>query len=333
MTTSRDVARLAGVSQATVSRAMSSPLSVKPVNLERILEAMRELRYVPHAAAQAMKTGQTNAVGVVVADIKNPFYPEILDALTKYFYGMGKRVIVWNSDGFNDKNALEALGQGTIDGLIFTTINEKSPELEQAIAAGYPIVMVNRYVAGLGTDQVRSQNAEGAGLVADYFLSNGRKRIACILGPGHVSTSSERERGFIDRLAKRGYAVDPEHIRRSAFGHQNGLQAMRGLMALENPPDAVFCANDLMAFGALDAAKRDGISVPDDVWVVGFDDIEMSGWDSFSLTTVRQDSQEMAREAARLLLRRIEDHSRHVEDICFPAALVVRGSTGRVPIR
>lgn len=332
MATSRDVARLAGVSQATVSRAMSNPASIKPGNLDLIRAAMRELGYVPNAAAQAMKTGQAHAVGVVVADIKNPFYPEILDALTKYFDRMGKRVIVWNSDGLHDKNALEALGQGIIDGLVFTTIHEKTPELERAIAAGYPIVMVNRYVAGLKSDQVRSQNVEGAGLVADYFLDNGRKRIGCIFGPGHVSTASERERGFVGRLAKRGYEMDGRFMKRGVFSHQSGLQAMRELMALENPPDAVFCANDLMALGALDGARRDAIPIPADAWVVGFDDIEMSSWDSYSLTTVRQDSQEMARESARLLLQRMEDPTRPVEDICFPAALVIRGSTGRVPI-
>jgi LacI family transcriptional regulator len=327
MVTSRDVARLAEVSQATVSRAMSKPSSVKPSTLERIRLAMRDLGYTPNAAAQAMKTGHTNTVGVVVADIKNPFYPEILDALTNTFYAAGKRVIVWNSDGYHDKNALEALAQGTIEGLVFTTIFEKSAELTESIKAGFPIVMVNRYVDGLSTDQVRSQNTEGGSLVADYFLDHGKSRIACIFGPVKTTTSSERLRGFLDRLATRGVQVEPEYLVQGEFSHQSGLESMRHLLDLPEPPDAVFCGNDVMAFGALDLAKRQGIAVPGKVWVVGFDDVEMSSWDSFRLTTVRQDSQAMAREAARLLLKRIEDPSRPREDICFPCALVIREST------
>lgn len=289
---------------------------------------MDQLGYVPNAAARTMKTGQTNAVGLVVADIKNPFYPEIVDALTGYFSNMGKRVIVWNSDGHHDNNALEALGQGIIDGLVFTTIHERSPELDRALSLGYPIVMVNRYVQGVRTDQVRSENVKGAGLVADYFLDNARARVGAIFGPAYASTAAERERGFIEGLERRGFALDPEMTLRGSFSYESGLVAMRALLEREVRPDAVFCSNDLMAFGAMDGARQLGVRVPEDLWVVGYDDVEMSGWESFALTTVRQDSRQMARESARLLLQRIDDPGRPIEDIVFPADLVVRRSTG-----
>ena len=289
---------------------------------------MDELGYVPNAAAQTMKTGRTNTVGVVVADITNPFYPEILDALTRSFDEAGKRVIIWNSDGLHNKTAIEALGQGIIDGLVFTTIAEDSAELRNAVSAGYPIVMVNRYVAGLGCDQVRSQNAQGAALVADHFLDHGRTRIACISGPQAVSTARERESGFVDRLAARGHALAPEYLKRGTFTHSSGVNSIAELLGLSEPPDTIFCGNDLVAFGVLDYLRRVGLHVPGDVWVVGYDDIEMAAWDSFRLSTVRQHSTDMAREAARLLLKRIEDPTRALEDICFPSALVLRETAG-----
>ena len=310
---------------------MSNPSTVNPVTLARIRGAMDQLGYVLNAAARTMKTGHTNAIGLVVADIKNPFYPEIVDALTGYFYTMGKRVIVWNSDGHHDNDALEALAQGVIDGLVFTTIHEKSPELERAVSLGYPIVMVNRYVQGVHTDQVRSENIKGAGLVADYFLDNARASIGAIFGPGYASTAAERERGFVEGLKRRGSELDPNMIMRGSFGYESGRRAMQTLLDGGGHPDAVFCANDLMAFGALDGARESGVIVPEDLWVVGYDDVEMSRWESFGLTTVRQDSQEMARESARLLLQRIEDPNRPIEDIVFPADLIVRRSTGQTP--
>jgi LacI family transcriptional regulator len=330
MVTSRDVARVAGVSQATVSRAMLPQSRVKQETLQRILAAMGELGYVPNAAAQTMKTGRTNAVGVVVADITNPFYPEILDALTHSFDDAGKRVMIWNSDGLHNKIAIEALGQGIIDGLVFTTIAEDSAELRNAVSAGYPIVMVNRYVAGLGCDQVRSQNVQGAALVADHFLDNGRTRIACISGPQEVSTAREREAGFIDQLADRGHEIAPQYLKRGTFTHASGLNSVRELLNLAEPPDTIFCGNDLVAFGVLDYIRRRNMRVPQDIWIVGYDDIEMAAWDSFRLTTVRQHSTDMAREAARLLLKRIEDPTRPLEDICFPSALVLRETAGAV---
>lgn len=168
MVTSRDVAQLAGVSQATVSRALSSSSKITPETKARVQAEMEALGYVPHAGAQAMKTRRTNTIGVVVADITNPFYPEVLDELTKTkeLEAAGYRVVIWNAGGGSHHGALSAIRERAVDGVIFTTATEESPELHAALEWDSPIVLINRVVDGLECDQVTSDNLSGGAAVA-----------------------------------------------------------------------------------------------------------------------------------------------------------------------
>lgn len=327
MVTSRDVAKHAGVSQATVSRAMCGGSAVSANTRGKVLSSMKALGYVPNAAAQTMKTGTTNTIGVVVADLTNPFYPEVLDALTRAFDLAGLRVIVWNSDGERNDAALQAIREGSIDGLVFTTVVESSPELKAALAQRYPIVLINRTVDGLICDQVTSENAGGGALVANYFVTHGRSRIGYIGGPQRASTSRERERGFREGLCEAGQELRDRYVARGEYSHQSGFNAMRKLLELDEPPDAIFCSNDLIAFGAIDCARRKGVQIPQNVWIVGYDDVQMASWDSYSLSTVRQGSKAMAREGARLLLERLTDPTRPARNVHFPSSLIVRSTS------
>ena len=327
MVTSRDVAELAGVSQATVSRVMSSPAKLSPATRARVQAAMETLGYVPHAGAQAMKTRRTNTIGVVVADLTNPFYPEVLDELSRELDTAGFRVVIWNAGGGSHHDALKAIREHAVDGVIFTTATEDSVELQAAIEKKSPIVLINRVVEGLHCDQVTSSNTEGGAAVADYLLDNSRTRVAFIGGAENASTSRERARGFLDRMAERGHGV-PEHFRfHGGFSHDVSAQVMNRLLARADRPQAVFCANDLMAFGALDALRANRIP-GQDCWVIGYDDVDMAAWDSFSLTTVRQPSREMARVGARMMLERIHAPGEPPRRVNFPCDLIVRGSTG-----
>ena len=329
MVTSRDVAREAGVSQATVSRVMSSPERVQATTRQHVIETMKKLGYVPNAAAQTMKTGLTNTIGVVVDDISNPFYPELLDALTEVFDSEGMRVIIWKSDGGKSQAALHAIRQGLIDGIVFTTILENSEPLHAALEIGHPIVLVNRVIEGINCDQVTSANTRGGQMVADYFLDASRSRIAYIGGPARVSTSREREAGFRSRLAERGSALDEAYVRAGSYSYASGFESMRNLLLMENPPDAVFCCNDLVAFGALDCARQNSESLAAIPWVVGYDDVQMAAWAAYGLTTVRQDTRQMAQTAAQLLIARIKDPARPIEFVEYPSTLVLRDSTPR----
>lgn len=326
LVTSRDVAELAGVSQATVSRFMSSSPKLSPATKARVQAAMATLGYVPHAGAQAMKTRRTNTIGVVVADLVNPFYPEVLDELSRELDSSGFRVVIWNAGGGSHHDALKAIREHAVDGVIFTTATEDSLELQAAIEKSSPIVLINRVVEGLECDQVTSSNTEGGAAVADYLLEHGKTRVAFIGGAENASTSRERGQGFLGRMAERGYAV-PEHFRfQGGFSHDISAQVMGRLLSRGDRPEAVFCANDLMAFGALDALRAHQVQ-PRDCWVIGYDDIDMAAWDSFSLTTVRQPSREMARIGARMLLERLRTPDRPARRVNFPCDLIVRGST------
>lgn len=326
MVTSRDVAELAGVSQATVSRVMSSSTKLAPATKARVQDAMKALGYVPHAGAQAMKTRRTNTIGVVVADLTNPFYAEVLDELTRELDTAGFRVVIWNAGGGSHEDALKAIGEHAVDGVIFTTATEDSLELKAAVEKNSPIVLINRVVEGLDCDQVTSSNADGGSAVADYLLANGKTRVAFIGGTENASTSRDRGRGFLGRMAQKGHAV-PEQLRfNGGFSHDLSAQIMSQLLTRADRPQAVFCANDHMAFGALDALRANRVPTQD-CWIVGYDDVDMAAWDAFSLTTVRQPSREMARVGASLLLERIHSPELPSRQVNFKCDLIVRGST------
>lgn len=326
MITSRDVAQLAGVSQATVSRAMSSSSRISAATKARVLAAMETLEYVPHAGAQAMKTQRTNTIGVVVADITNPFYPEVLDELTRELDAAGYRVVIWNAGGGSHHDALRAIRERAVDGVIFTTATEDSAELQAALKKGSPIVLINRRIDGLQCDQVTSDNLSGGAVVADYLIQHGKTRVGFIGGSESASTSRDRGQGFMTRMTEHGYPVPDDLLRHGGFSHEQSFRVMNEFINQVNPPQAVFCANDLMAFGALDAVRSNGLTAPDDFWVIGYDDVEIASWQSFDLTTVRQPSREMARVGAHMLLDRINAPQMTAQHVVFPCELIIRGS-------
>lgn len=328
MVTSRDIARMAGVSQSTVSRVLHDHPSIRPETRARVLRVLRETDYSPHKWAQAMVTKKTGTIGVVVEDITNPFYPEIVEALAGELAGAGRRMMLWNSREAGEPSAIEAIRQRLVDGVVFTTATRSSRVLQEAVRYGSPVVLVNRYVEGITCDRVTTDNVSGGLRIADYFVHWGHERIALIVGLEEASTSAEREAGFRAGLTSGGIELEPDLRRVGGYSVDLSYQAMTKLLKQPHPPTAVFCVNDLMAFGALNAAQAVGARVPEDVWVVGFDDIPMSSWELFDLTTVSQPIPEMVREAVRLLMRRIEEPERPTEHLRLGGSeVIVRGST------
>ena len=190
------------------------------------------------------------------------------------------------------------------------------------------MVLVNRRVEGIECDRVTTDNVRGGRLVAEYFAAHGHERVAVISGLREASTAVEREAGFREGAEALGIEPTDALSQPGYYSQERGHKAMTRLMSLPEPPTAVFCVNDLMAFGAINAARSLGLGVPEDVWVAGFDDIKMASWEVFDLTTVFQPVEEMAREAVRLMLDRLEDPDRPPEHLRLDRArLVVRGST------
>jgi LacI family transcriptional regulator len=330
--TSHDVARAAGVSQATVSRVLRNDTSVSQVMRERVMRALAETGYELNASARAFRTSHTGSIGVVVARLSNQIYPAMLESLGARLASLGQRMIVWDAEYGGDVQASQALRQGVVDGVILAASTNESEFIKDIRSPQAPVVLINRTVDGYPSDQVFSDNAGGGRRVADYLARSGRKRIALIGGPQQASTIRDRERGFREALEAAGIELLPHHYQRSPeFSHGSGKAMALRLLELATPPDAIFCVNDVLALGAVDGARVVRARVPDDLWIVGYDDIELASWDAYELTTVRQPMTEMVSYSIDLLLEKIRDPGRAIELKCFANELVIRQSTGKHP--
>jgi LacI family transcriptional regulator len=299
-----------------------------------VLQVLAQSNYRPNAMARAMRTNRTGTIGVIVARITNPVYPELLEILGRKLALTGHRTVVWDSETGGEDAAIDAIVEGLVDGVVFTTATRNSGALRRAIECAAPVVLVNRTVDDVPCDQVTTDNAGGAAQIAAYLMTNQRQRIGLISGPLHASTIRDRERSFRDTLKASGHKIAPELYHQvENISYKSGNAAMLRLLELADPPDAVFCANDVLALGALDAARRLGVRVPEDLWIAGYDDIEMASWDAFSLTTVRQPFTDMAHLAIDLLLARIGNMASEHKTYCLPSDFVIRGSTARTPVR
>lgn len=332
--TSQDVARAAGVSQATVSRVFAERGNVQPATAEQVRRIASELGYRPNVMARAMRTSRTGTVGVVVSRLGNPLYPLMLQTLGPMMVEAGLRMVVWSVDESDEKFAIDAVKERSVDGVLMMTATPESSALREVVNSGLPVVLINRVVDGLALDQVESDNRAGGARVAEYFAAAGRRRIAMIGGPQAPSTIRNRDQGFREQLAAQDMPLNKQlTVYVENFSYQAGFNAAMRLLELAVPPDTIFCANDVLALGARDAARRCGARVPDDLWLVGYDDIEMAAWDAFDLTTVRQPVDQMCRIATDRLVARIGGSTEAPAKTVVPNELIIRGSTGRHPFR
>ena len=297
---------------------------------ERVWSAVRELNYRPNGAARAMRTSQTGNIGVVVSRLGNPLYPELLQILGRQLVSAGLRMVVWSTEEMDEKAAIDAIRESQVDGAIMTTATEASSGLYEALQHDVPVVLINRVVEGWKCDQVTSDNADGGRVVAEYFVRAKKRRIGLIGGSEIASTIRDRQSGFRDALAKARMPLAETFCQQvDTFSYQSGFKAAARLLELSEPPDAIFCVNDVIALGARDAARARDIDVPADLWIVGYDDIEMASWTAYDLTTIRQPLAHMTETAVGLLMNRLKGQGGKWNSVCLPNELVVRSSTGR----
>jgi LacI family transcriptional regulator, galactose operon repressor len=305
---SKDIAARSGVSQATVSRVINNKPNVREETRCRVLKAVEELGYVPNAGARSLVTQRTTKIGLIVSDIVNPFYPELVESVEELARDSGYAVLLCNTqrDASKDQVYARFLIEQRAAGVIFTSVTPESQAPMQFLQAGIPFVFMNRYRRDLAVPSVLSDNVSGAYRMTDYLVELGHSRIAFIRGLPDTTTSQDREAGYRRCLNDQGLAVDQALLAQGDYTRHAAYQAALRLLQLSAPPTAIFCANDYMAFGALDAACEAGLQVPEDVSVVGFDNIELSSLRAISLTTVEQPLAEMARRAMEMLLTLID---------------------------
>lgn len=317
------------MSQSTVSRALRGDPRVAPELRERVERAAERLGYVPNSLARGMVSRRTGAVGVVVSDVTNPFYMHLLDGVHAELTAAGYRMVLLVDaiDAPGDLADYEPLLDRTLDGVIVTTAMEDSRTPAALAARGLPVVLAVRGIRGNPVDTVVSDNVSGAEEAADFVLGLGHREIGLVLGPATTSTSREREAGYDGALARHGVVVPPSRRRSGPYSYESGYAHAIELLSAPEPPTALVCGNDVLAIGAYEAARRLRLEVPGDVSIIGFDDIPMAQWESFRLTTVHQDIDGIARQAARRLIARIRNGSRAEPAIDrFPARLVVRST-------
>ncbi len=333
VTTSSTVAAEVGVSQSTVSRALRGDPRVREDTRRQIEAAAQRLGY-RLASAPPPAPQRTRTIGVVVADLTNPFFPSLLTPIHDELRLMGYRVVLFaeRTDIPTGQEALSRLLDRSIDGVLVTTATLGSRLTESVRGQDLPVVLLNRYVDGMDVDRVMADNHEGGRLAGRHLLDLGHRRIGVITGPANTSTCRDRMAGFTQALDDAGVEVDATLVREGAYSHQSGYQHARELFRLDSAPTAILCGNDIIAFGAIDAARSLGVQVPEDASILGFDDVPMASWEVFQLSTVRQPLDDMARSATRMLVERIENESPlgTGREQVFATSLVKRSTTDRV---
>lgn len=300
--TIRDVARLAQVSVATVSRALNGQQNVARGVRERVLDAARELKYVPHHAARSLSSRKTRTIGVVLPDLHGEFFSELMRGIDVVAREHDLHLLVSSYHGAPDEQgvALRAM-RGRVDGLLVMSPFLDSDALANEIGEAQPAVLINSGLSGVGLGTLRIDNYGGARAMVDHLVAQGFQRIAFVSGPRDNFEADERLRGYTEALAERLPDAQPI-VLQGAFDECSGHAAGHELLAMDPRPDAVFAANDMTALGVLFALHQAGLRVPDDIAVAGFDDIPLARYVHPSLTTIAVDIAELGGRALRTLL-------------------------------
>ena len=330
MATIRDVAERAGVSVATVSHVINGTRKVAPETAARVRQAMKELDYHPNAVAQSLRTRKTQAIGVVVSDITNPFFATLVRGAEDAAIEAGYSLIVCNSDETPDKEDLyvRLLWRRRLDGLLIAPVRDGASSAVQELARRkMPFVFIDRKAKGVEADAVLSDNVGGAYLATKHLIERGHKRIGIVLGIPGATTSEERLAGYRKALEEAGLPYEKRLVVLGGYRVEGGRQATEELLSLPEPPDAIFSTNNLMTVGVLQELFRRKVRIPKDVAVVGFDDLEWAEMANPPLTTVAQRPYEIGHRALEILLERLSgEGNSSAREVRIPVELKVRGS-------
>lgn len=329
MVTIKDVARAAGVSPSTVSRALNDSPLLREETKARIRRLAAELGYERNELARGLVKGSSGAVGLLVPDITNPFFAEITRGVGEVAHARGYGVVLCTTDGDPDRERsyMQLLRRKRVDGLILTSVTADDPSLVTLMRAGLPLVLVSRLVRGVDAPYVVVDDRNGGRLAVEHLVDLGHRRIGFIGGPENVQSSQDRMEAYREVLAERGLSVPTGWATFADFTQAAGREAARRMLSRRDVPTAIFAANDMIALGVLEAAEEVGLRVPEDLSLVGYNNISYAALPRIQLTTVAQPTFEMGRIAADYLLDVIEDRRRRKLRKVLPPKLVVRRTT------
>jgi LacI family transcriptional regulator len=326
--TSHDVARLAGVSQPTVSRALRDSPKVSEETRRRVRQAAKALGYVPSETGRALASGRTRRIGLLLTDLENQFYPHVIAPIHRELEALDYQLVL-QTESSDSGRVAERLLANSLDGVLLATTTVESVLPVRLRDRGVPFVYFNRTSYSMEADSAEVDAETGMHELARRIIELGHRRVGAIFGPRNTSTAEHRESALREALGAASVTIGGSLSHRGPFEVETGHVGARRLLEQEQPPTVIVCGNDVVAYGALNAAHELGRDVPGDVSVVGFDDLPAARWAILQLTTVAFDLDAMARRAASLLVSRIEGGPEEpYAHVRFPSRLVERRTLG-----
>lgn len=330
MTTITDVAKRAGVSSTTVSHVLNNTRFVSDETRKQVEQAIEDLNYRPNALARSLRRGDTKTIGLIVPDSGNPFFAEVGHFIEITAFKAGYNVILCNTENNPKKESLyiDVLIKKQVDGVVFVSTGEYSDTITNLLEMQIPMVVLDRDFPSKEVDVVLTDNMHGGYLATKHLISLGHNQIGCISGPSFINPSNERIIGYKKALEEANIPINPELIITGDFSPQSGWNDAHTLLTSKDPPTAIFACNDMMAIGVLRKAAELECSVPNNLAVVGYDDIELASYTNPPLTTIQQPKLKMGQATIECILNRITRKNYLPCRTKLPVSLVVRESCG-----
>ena len=332
----REIARLTGVSAATVSRVLSNNPHVDPKTRELVKSAAKNMGYLPNVLAKSLRTLRSGSIGLVIPDISNPFFSEVLHGMESVCNEAGYHIILGNTNESveSERRVVRHLAEKRVDGFIMILVDPSGAAIRQTLGPNprVPIVLLDRCIEDSRYDVVTIDNAGGMAKATQYLLELGHTRIALIHPPRTITPGSERRDGYLEALRAANCPVDEGLIREGSSRIQDGYEQTKLLLQLKPRPTAVIGGNNLMAIGAFEAIRDMELRIPEDISLIGFDDFLLANYLSPPVTVVQRATADMGFVAAKALISRIQGHDHTVpRKMVLPTTLCVRESCTWVP--
>ncbi|EOW9268090.1 TPA: substrate-binding domain-containing protein [Vibrio cholerae] len=333
MATMKDIARLAGVSTSTVSHVINKSRFVSDEIAERVNNAAQQLNYAPSALARSLKMNRTKTIGMLVTTSTNPFFGEVVKGVERSCYHQGYNLILCNTEGDNQrmKASINTLLQKRVDGLLLMCSTLEGERLD--VFDRYPdipIVVMDWGPILFASDKIQDNSLQGGYMAAKHLIESGHKEFGCITGPLIRHQAQMRYEGYKRALAEAGIAINPDWIVESDFECEGGYQAFEKLYERGKLPSALFVSNDMMAMGVIQAASQRGLRVPDDLSLIGYDDVHIAKFMTPALTTIHQPKYRLGKAAVDTLLYRLENPDTTAQVVQLEPTLVVRNSVRKL---
>ncbi|MDO4625694.1 MAG: HTH-type transcriptional repressor PurR [Pasteurellaceae bacterium] len=333
MATIKDVAKMAGVSTTTVSHVINKTRHVAEETKQTVLEAIKHLNYSPSAVARSLKVNTTKSIGMIVTTSEAPYFAEIIHAVEEHCYRQGYSLFLCNTQNNPEKikNHLDMLAKKRVDGILVMCSEYTADSLDLLQNFGeLPMVVMDWGPNNSNTDIIQDNSFTGGYLATKYLIENGHRKIGIICGELTKTTARTRYEGFLQALREANLPLNPDWVQEGFFEPEDGYECMNRILALPEHPTAVFCCNDVMALGAIAVISEKGLRVPDDISIIGYDNIHASRFYAPPLTTIHQSKYRLGEQALKILFERISSKQKMRESIYLTPELVVRQSVKKI---